>query len=225
MIAVLGLAFVFSSLQGGIALAGMAVVTLILVALSGQRLRPFLLRLRWPGLVVAGVVLMLPFTYGTTPLNAFGLRAEGTVMAGTIALRFLCIFALVTSWLGVLTNPQLVAGLRGLGLPPVMTDMAMLALRHLADMRGHLARRETAMRLRGAARRAGLLQVRGWMLASLLLDAQLRSERVWQAMRLRGHGAAGAAPVVLPRPGPKDHVWCAGLAAAAVLLLGAEHLA
>lgn len=222
------LAFVFSAMHNAAALAAMTAITLGVVALSGFGWGALLRRLQWPGLVVGAVVLGLAFVTGSTPLVMLGpivMTAEGVQAALAVALRFLCIFALVTALLAPVPVPKLIAGLRALGVPALIADMALLALRHLSDMRAQFAQRETALRLRGARARSGLLQPRGWMLASLLLHSHARSERVWQAMRLRGHGARGATQLAQPPTGPSDKVWLVALIAAALALLLVEHLA
>ncbi len=229
IVAVLMLAFCFSTLHGALPLALMLALTLGLVHLSGAGFGRLMRSLRVPGLVVAALVALLPVTSGDTVLTALGpirLRAEGLEAALGIALRFLCIFALVIVFLATLPSPRLVAGLRGLGLPALMIDMALLTLRHIEDLRADFARREVAMRLRGAPKGVwrGVFRARGWMIASLLLHSHARSERVWHAMILRGHGAPGAAPPDTLTASRGDKAWLAVLIAAAALLFTLEAL-
>lgn len=230
IVAVLVLAFSFSALHGPLALALMAMLTLGLARLSGVGFGALARRLRLPGLVVAVLVAGLPVTYGETVLVSVGplaLRAEGLGAALGIALRFLCILTLVVVFLGTLPMPRLLAALRALGLPALMVDMAFLTLRHIEDVRTDLARMQVAMRLRGAPRGfwRGRLRATGWVLASLLLRSHARSERVYQAMRLRGHGAPGAAPPEAFGKHPGDGLRLTALVTAALLLVAVEHLA
>lgn len=228
IIAVLALAFSFSALHGPVALALMVAATICLVWLSGTPARRLLRALRLPGLVVAGLVLVLPFTSGETVIAALGpfaLRAEGLAAATGIALRFLAIFSLIVVFLGALPLSHLIGALRGLGLPALIVDMALLTLRHIDDLRHDLARMQTAMRLRGGHGWLGRFRSTGWILASLLLRSHARSERVYHAMILRGHGASGAA---LPdaRPVPRsDKSALLVLIALAACLLAVDHLA
>lgn len=230
ILAVLVLAFSFSALHEPLPLALMAVLTLALVRLSGVGFGSLARRLRLPGVVVAALVAVLPWTSGETVLASVGplaLRAEGTAAAVAIALRFLCIFTLVVLFLGALPLPRLIAALRGLGLPALMVDMALLTLRHIEDLRADLARMQVAMRLRGAPRGfwRGRFRATGWLLASLLLRSHARSERVYHAMILRGHGAPGAAPPEAFDKGPGDARCLAALVVAAALLVTIEQLA
>jgi len=71
-----------------------------------------------------------------------------------------------------------------------MADMTLLTLRYLADARAELARAELARQLRAGPVGWRALPDRAMILATSLIRAQDRAERVWAAMRLRGHGAA-----------------------------------
>lgn len=153
------------------------------------------------------------------------LRAEGLAAATGIALRFVAIFTLIVVFVGALPLSHLIGALRGLGLPALLVDMALLTLRHIEDLRHDLARMQTAMRLRGGYGWLGRFRATGWLLASLLLRSHARSERVYHAMILRGHGATGAA---LPDAAsvPRADKWAlAGLIALAASLLVVDHLA
>ena len=150
--ALLTLAFGFSALHAPAALALMVVATLGLVWWSGTPARRLLRALRLPGVVVAGLVVVLPFTSGDHVIAAVGpltLRAEGLAAATGIALRFVAIFTLIVVFVGALPLSHLIGALRGLGLPALLVDMALLTLRHIEDLRHDLARMQTAMRLRG----------------------------------------------------------------------------
>ncbi|MFN3663829.1 cobalt ECF transporter T component CbiQ [Yoonia sp.] len=229
IVAVFVLAFTFSALHGAAALSLMSLLTLFLIWATKLPPARLLRALRLPGLVVAGLVTVIPFTSGDTALATLGaltLRSEGLSAATGIALRFLCIFSLLVIFLTPVAPSQLINALRGLRMPALLVDMSLLTLRHIADLRQDMARMQTAMRLRGGQGR-WYVQFRstGWILASLLLRSHARAERVYHAMILRGHGAAGAAS---PDPAPtslSDKVALAVLFALAACLLMIEHLA
>jgi len=220
-------AFGFSTLHAPAALALMVLATLALAWMFDLGPGALAHRLRWPGLAVGGLVAVLPFASGETVLARVGplaLHAEGLEAALGIALRFLCILAAAAALLGTLPVPRLVAALRALGLPALMADMALLMLRHVEDLRRDLARMRTAMRVRGAPPGfwRGQFGSTGRALASLLLRSHARSERIYHAMILRGHGAPGAvaAPFHATR---RDAAWLAALAGAMAALLALEH--
>lgn len=170
-------------------LATAAAVTMI----SGPGLAPLGRRLRAPGLFALGVLAILPLTVGQTPLATVGpltIRAEGVSAALLIATRLLCIVAVVAAMLAPLAPLDLVRAARGLGVPAILADLALLTLRYLDEVRDEAARMRRAMALRGGRpglRRLGAL---GWLLAALMLRSHDRADRQWRAMRLRGHGAA-----------------------------------
>jgi len=219
----LGLAFGFSTLGSPGALAGMVGLTVGLVMLSGIGPAALARRLRLPGLMIAALVALLPFVSGETAVTRIGpltLWAEGTQAALIIGLRFLCILSVIILFLASLPLPRLLAALRQLGLPALMVDMALLTLRHIEDLRADVDRMRIGMRLRGAGRGLwrGQFRATGWMLASLLLRSHARSERVYRAMLLRGHGAPGMA-LETGAPARSDLLWMAGLVGALVGLV------
>ncbi len=227
LVALAVLAFAFSALHAPAALVAMLLLTLALARAFGLTAAALARALRWPALVVGALVLMLPFAAGATDLVRFGpltLRAEGLVAAVTIALRFLCIFALIAALIGPVPVARLIAALRSLGLPALMADMAILTLRHAEDLQRDFMRMRLSMRLRTANTRQPPLQSTGWALASLILRSHARSDRVWHAMRLRGHGADSAAPPTPFVRGAWDWVALSGMALAAVALLLLDRL-
>lgn len=231
ILAATGLAFSFSALQGGFALAGMLVLTAGLVALADLTLRHWGRALRLPGLVVAGLVLVLPLTTSGAiwvQIGPLSLTQEGLEAAITIALRFLCIFTIITLFLTTLPVAHLLYGLRGLGVPAILVDMALLAWRHIGDLQQDLARMRLANRLRGGGRgpwlRRADLGAKGWILASLFLRSHGRSERIYHAMILRGHGAPDTALPDRTRPARADIHRMTALFAIALALVALDRL-
>ncbi len=173
----------------------------IAVARAAGMDRPSMCRLlRLPGLLVLALVSLLPFVSGETVLGRLGplaLHSEGLATALLIAGRALGIVLVTVALLGRVPLAELIAGLRGLGLPPLMADIALMMYRYGAEIRRDLDAMRLAMRLRGQPWRLrfGLLQGLGWTLAALLLRSHERAERIWTAMRLRGYGAMGPAPM------------------------------
>lgn len=217
----------------------MLAVTALFYYLSGLSLGFWLQRLRYPGLFIAGVVLLLPWVSGETVWVQWGswvLYREGSIAALLIVGRFLSIVTLGLTLL--YTSPFLttVRALRALGLPRILADMMLLSYRYLEDLetmgqtmgramvlRGFGDRRPhqphplygpshdhtapTSPRHRGAGRsrpprRQSLGQRLGsWIqevqqlaavTGTLLIRSYEQSERVYQAMVLRGYGSGGA---------------------------------
>lgn len=183
-------------------------------------------RLRYPGLFILALAVVLPFLSGETVLVRLGplaLHLEGLLDFLLIAGRFA---AIVTIGLVVFaTAPMLITieALRALRLPDILADMLLLSYRYLYELGADLDRMRTATRLRGfQPRRPGphTLATLGSLTGSLLVRGHEQSTRIHRAMILRGYGAAAHNPHSF-RAGPRDVlalVTTVLLAAALVLL-------
>lgn len=164
-------------------------------------LRYLLRRLPYPGLFILAMVGLLPWISGETVLwqGAFlTLYLEGLQSAALIAGRFLAI--LLTGFVLLGTTPflDLMQGLRSLGLPPLLADMALLTYRYLFDVASQFATMRQAMAMRGYGwLRQTVSRHWNWLVAvfgSLLLRSYERSQRVYKAMLLRGYGQNATLP-------------------------------
>ncbi|MEO0540993.1 MAG: cobalt ECF transporter T component CbiQ [Cyanobacteria bacterium P01_A01_bin.105] len=168
-------------------------VTVLLYAASGLPLCFLRSRLRYPSLFLLGVVATLPWLSGTTVLWHWGplaLRQEGVLTMVLVVSRFCSILTLGIILLGSTPFLQLVGTLRGLGLPDLLADMALLAYRYLFDIADQLSRLKQSMRLRGFSfHRTGTWQPLAAVTGTLLIRTYEQSERVYKAMRLRGYGS------------------------------------
>lgn len=209
--------------------AALAVVAL-LYGLSHLPLSYLRRRLPYPGLFIVAMVAVLPLTSGDTLLwqwGWLGVRLEGLQAAALVLGRFLAI--LITGFILLGTTPflDILKALRSWGMPPLLTDMALLTYRYLYDIAAQLATMQQAMGLRGYGyRRQTTRQRWRWLVAllgSLLLRSYGRSQRVYTAMRLRGYGQlAGPAPTLDRRSDPVDPVATALILTAAAALVIAE---
>lgn len=205
LVALVALIFAFAFVEKLTLLPGMVAVTVALFALSRLPL-PFLRsRLRYPGLFLLGIVLLLPWFSGSTVLWQWGwlsLRQEGTLAVLLIACRFLCIITVVLVLLGTIPFLTTIKAMRSLGLPDVMADMMLLTYRYLFDVASNLNTMRRAMGLRGFGQGARYRQRRRrvWFLpdgrdlrllasltGTLFIRSYEQSERVYKAMRLRGY--------------------------------------
>ncbi len=197
----LALAFGFASVREVTLLPVLALVAAGVVILTGVG-RALLPRLRGAALLALGFVLVLPLVAGETLLWQAGpvaIRAEGLAAGVLIGGRLLAIVTVTLALFHGRDALEIARGLSGLGLPRLMSDLALLTLRYLDELGAELARARLARRLRGGGRGRGLralgaaLGDHGRIVAAALLRAQARSERVWAAMRLRGHASGLAA--------------------------------
>lgn len=195
-VGLMALIFAFSFVQDLRLLPAMVVVTVMLYAASRLPRSYLLARLRTPGPFLLIMSVMLPFLSGSTVLCQIGplaLRLEGCLELVRILVKFACILTVGLVLFG--SGPFLITikAMRGLGLPPILADMTLLAYRYLFEIGDDLSRMQTAMGLRGfglhrfSSRR---LSVLASLAGSILVRSYERSERVYHAMMLRGYGHA-----------------------------------
>ena len=154
-------------------------------------------RLRGAVVLACGFMVLLPLISGATVIAWLGpvpLYLEGAQAGALIACRLLAIVALTLAALSPLSPFDLVAAMRGLGVPSLMADLALLTLRYIDEVSAQLSRARLARRLRGGKAGWRALPDHADLLATSLIRAQARSEQLWAAMRLRGYSAGLAAP-------------------------------
>ena len=196
LIGLMALIFAFSFVQELRMLPAMVLVTALIYVISRLPFSFILTRLRYPAFFLVVVIVLLPFLSGETvvaSIGPFDLRQEGLVAVLLIATRFLCILTVGLVMFGTASFLNTLKAMRALGLPAILTDMALLAFRYLYEVGGYLHRMETAMRLRGFhGRRLSLhgIGVLAWLGGSVLVRSYERSEWVYKAMITRGYGHA-----------------------------------
>ncbi|MEC4985686.1 MAG: cobalt ECF transporter T component CbiQ [Oscillatoria sp. PMC 1068.18] len=194
LVALLSLIFAFAFVQELILLPGMILITTILFVLSRLPWRFLLSRLRYPGWFIIGVTIFLPFVTGDTVIFQIGelaIKQEGCLQVLLIVTRFICILTVSLVLFGTATFLTSIKALRSLGLPSIIIDMTLLSYRYLEEFGNTLTTMQRAMRLRGFrngsfSRRN--LRILAGLTGSLLVRSYEQSQRVYQAMILRGYG-------------------------------------
>ena len=228
LLGLMALIFSFSFVQDLRLLPLMPVAAFALFAASRLPLSYLTTRLRYPGFFLLLPAITLPLLSGSTVLLRLGplaLRQEGSLAVLLIATRFISIFTVGLILFG--TSPFLttIKALRALGLPPVLADMTLLSYRYLYEIGGDLARMETAMGLRGfkAHRlRRSALGTLASLIGSLLVRSYERSERVYQAMTLRGYGRSPRRATDEFEAHPRDLIALGGLLLLAITFAAGE---
>ena len=194
LIALLALIFAFAFVDKLVLLPAMIGVTAILFILSRLPLSFLLTRLRYPGWFITAVVIFLPLTMGDTiifNLGSLSIKAEGCRAMVLIVTRFVCILTVSLVLFGTAPFLTSIKAMRFLGLPGVIVDMMLLTYRYLEQFGESLKKMQRAMRLRGFNSH-GFNRRNFNMLAnlagSLLVRSYEQSQRVYQAMILRGYG-------------------------------------
>jgi cobalt/nickel transport system permease protein len=227
LVGLLALMAAFAQVQRLALLPLVWAVVAFLWGLSGLPLRRGLRRLAAPGVLLIAFVLFLPFAVGDTLLWRWGslaLRWEGLERALCLGGRSLALLALATLLLETTPLPALLAALRALGIPDLLLELAWLTQRYLQEVGSQWQRMQRAARLRGWRPRGSRslwqpgptwrqdLPFLAAAVGTLLVRSYERSQRVYQALRLRGYGRA---PLVPPAAGGDPCSWAAtGLALA-----------
>lgn len=197
LIGLMGLIFAFSGIQSLILLPVILTITLVLYTISRLPWSFLRQRLRYPGWFLLGIVIFLPFIAGETVLwewGIFSLRLEGCLAVILISVRFVCILIVALILFGTAPFLIMIKAMGQLGLPLVLGDMMLLSYRYLTEFGDRLKTLKIASRLRGFdSRRLSWqnLQTLAALMATLLVRTYEQSERVYQAMRLRGYGRRG----------------------------------
>ena len=200
LVGLLALIFAFSFVQQMVLLPMMGAVTAVLFLISRLPITFWFNRLRYPGVFLLVVAVLLPFFSGTTVLWQMGplaLRQEGLLAFLLIFVKFVCILTVSLVLFGAAPFLTSIKALRALRVPPILADMLLLTYRYIFELGHDLQTMERAMRLRGF--QAGRLSGRGAralaaLAGTLLVRSYEQSERVYQAMVLRGYGQPVARP-------------------------------
>ncbi|NET34433.1 MAG: cobalt ECF transporter T component CbiQ [Cyanothece sp. SIO1E1] len=200
-IGLMALMFAFALVKDWHLLPAMLVVTLSLYTMAKLPL-PFLWqRLRYPGCFILGVVILLPFLSGETVIWHWGpmtLRQEGCLAMLLIVGRFVSIFTLSLILLSTSSFLSTIKAMRSLGLSTILTDMMLLSYRYIYELADTLVTMQRAMQLRGFRIRPHSkfslipdfrdLNLLASLAGTLLVRSYKQSERIYEAMRLRGYG-------------------------------------
>lgn len=200
----------------------MVAVAGLIYSASGLPLSYLLKRLRYPGLFILMVVLVLPFSSGETMLAQIGplaIRQEGLMTMLLVVGRFLSILTLGFVLLGTTPFLTLLRAMRSLGLPTILADMTLLTYRYLFETAEMLSTMQTSMRQRGFGhRKQRLLKIErqtlsqlSGLLGTLLIRSYERAERVYKAMQLRGYGRLNQSQLAARQPVDKISLLLTGL--------------
>ncbi|MBF2056605.1 MAG: cobalt ECF transporter T component CbiQ [Cyanobacterium sp. T60_A2020_053] len=193
-IAFFSLIFSFAFVQKLSLLPLVIIITFLLFYISKLPLTFLLSRLKYPGIFIFGVILVLPFFAGETVIFSWGflsIKSEGILTVILIVTRFVCILTISLVLFG--TAPFLVTlkTLKSLGLSPILNDMMLLTYRYLEEISNRLLMMRRALKLKGFnGQKLTLrnLQIIANLISSLLIRSYDQSKLVYQAMILRGYG-------------------------------------
>lgn len=216
LVALFALAFAIAAVQHVTLVAVAGGVVLLLYAVAGVPVARLVARLRYPGVLLLALLVLLPLASGGQVwlrVGGLSIYTDGVRAAVLVGGRFACIVTLAVLLLETTGMVPLIAALRRLGMPALLTDTALLFARYLHDIHATFAQTRRAARLRGFTLGVRQVGVLAQLVGTLLIRSYARSERIYHAMLLRGYGQA-VHPAMLP---PVRHYDV--LAAGAVLLI------
>jgi cobalt/nickel transport system permease protein len=194
LIAFISLIFSFTFIDQVAFLPALIIITTSLYLLAKLPLSFLLSRLRYPGIFILAVIILLPFLVGDTVIFSWGImeiKQEGCLLMLVVVTRFICI--LTTTLILLATSPflSLLKSLKSFGLSPIISDMMLLTYRYLEEFSDRLDRMKKALKLRGFSLHRynkRQLTIIANLIGSLLVRSYEDSQRVYQAMKLRGYG-------------------------------------
>ncbi len=194
LIAFITLIFSFTFIKDIAFLPILIIITALLFIISKLPFSFLLSRLRYPGMFILAVVILLPFLTGDTIIFSWGLlqvKKEGCLLMLIVVTRFVCI--LTTTLVLLATSPflNLIKSFHSFGLSPIISDMMLLTYRYLEEFSDRLDRMKKALRLKGFNLHKydhRQFIVVGNLIGSLLVRSYEDSQKVYQAMKLRGYG-------------------------------------
>lgn len=194
--ALLALIFAFAFVQKLALLPPMVLITILLYILAKLPLSFLLSRLRYPGLFLTAAVIFFPFVAGETAIISWGIftiKEEGCQAALLIVTRACCILTVSLVLFGTAPILSSIKAMRSLRLPDIIVDMTLLTYRYLEELGAMLTTMEQSMKLRGfnsGKLTPDYLRKIAHLSGTLFVRSYERSQRIYQAMILRGYGYA-----------------------------------
>jgi cobalt/nickel transport system permease protein len=205
VIGLMALIFSYAFVRELLLLPLVVAITVVIYSCAELSLSYYWSRIRLPGIFLLTLALILPFGAGNTVLAQLGplaLKLEGLLSVLLISVKFLSIFALVLVLFAGTPLVKMISALRKLGLPSLLTEMIIFTNRYIYQLAADLRRTQVAAGLRGFRGRSLFsLKTVAFMVGTLLVRSHDQSERVFQAMTLRGYGQEQLAVSVDPPQG------------------------
>jgi cobalt/nickel transport system permease protein len=195
LVALLILIFAYSFVTKLTLLPVIILITIILFTLSKLPLSFLVSRLRYPGFFILTIIIFLPFLAGKNVILDLGIltiKEEGCLAVIKIVTRFICILTVSLVLFGTAPFLRTIKAMKLLGLSAIIVDMMLLSYRYLEELGEMLTTMQRAMKLRGFhghnfSKRN--LQIIADLTGTLLVRSYEQSQRVYQAMVLRGYGS------------------------------------
>ena len=206
-------------------------VAVILFIASGIPLSLLLSRFRAPVLFLLFVSVFLILFSGDKDLLIIGpvaLKSQGTILAMNTCVRVLSVITVGIIMIHTTPLSGLSGKLKSMMIPHIIVDIGIMTGRYIMVIGEDYTKMKTARKLRGyvpgksIARRFGVIVPTA---ATLLIKGFQQSERVFNAMRMRGYGSGAAAEdrkYALERPSIASFLMFLATVSVSVLLIVLE---
>lgn len=211
-----------------VAIAILVIVLALAFAVAKVSPRTYLIALSapWVFILIGAVAVAVGFGHGDGALVTFGpfqITSDSLAAAGMIISRAFAVTAAVMLLAATCPMTELLSGMRRLGVPGVLVDIAAAMYRMIFLLLGRASEIKHAQTARlGYSTRKGAIRSMGQLLATVFISALGRARRLEAG--LEGRGGTGELVAVRP-PNPPSAVFVTGTivvnaAAASLVFLG-----
>lgn len=194
IISLIILIFAFATVKNITLIPLMLIITGILYLITKLPFSFLINYLQYPGLIILGIVGLLPFFSGTNVIwqySMISIKLEGLQALLLISTRFISIITITLILFGTTPFFTIIKTFQNWGLSPIIVDMILLTYRYLFTIFDQLEILEKSAQLRGFNFRKFTrknLEVYATLVGNLLIRSYEQSHRIYQAMQLRGYG-------------------------------------
>lgn len=192
IISILAAALIISSCRTIPAALISAAFTFLLTLLSGIPLDYYLRKIYYPLIFLIPLFIFLPFSSGGEVLLSIGIfnvYTDGIFISLLISIKVISIIILVNIMISTATFRDTAAALRTLKIHDKMLNIILFTYRYFFVFFEALRKMRVALTLRGSGKRSTIksLGSSANLAGSILVRSYEQTERIYQAMLLRGY--------------------------------------
>jgi len=192
IISILAAALIISTCRTIHAALISAAFTFLLTFLSGIDPAYYLRKVYYPLIFLIPLFLFLPFSSGgevLLPIWIFNIYKEGILISLLISIKVISIIILINIMISTATFRDTAAALRTLKIHDKMLNIILFTYRYFFVFFEALRKMRVALTLRGSKNRSTLksLGTSANLAGSILVRSYEQTERIYQAMLLRGY--------------------------------------
>lgn len=192
IISILAAALIISSCRTIPAALISAAFTFLLTLLSGIELSYYIRKIYYPLIFLIPLFIFLPFSSGGEILFSFwifNIYTEGIIISLLISIKVTSIIILINIMISTATFSDTAAALKTLKIHDKMLNIILFTYRYFFVFFETLRKMKMALTLRGSEKRSTIKSLRSSanLAGSILVRSYEQTERIYQAMLLRGY--------------------------------------